>query len=331
LFDNYQPEVTLALESVRAATRLCREIQHETVVGAMAKPDHSPVTVADFASQAVIGRWLENAFPGDTIVAEEDSTGLTDSGEPPMLDTVTTYVSRVHPDVTPAAVCNWIDRGRGEVARRYWAIDPIDGTKGFLRGGQYVVALALVEHGEAVLGVLGCPNLNQQLEPEMDGPGSMVIGVRGQGAWVTDLDGDSFSRVQVSQVKDPARARILRSFEASHTDPEKFDRLASSLGTDQPLTLMDSQAKYAVLAAGGADLLVRMYAPERLDYIENSWDHAAGTIIVEEAGGKVSDLDGARLDFSHGEKLARNFGVLVSNGLLHGVAQEALHRIEAET
>jgi 3'(2'), 5'-bisphosphate nucleotidase len=319
LFDNYQPEVTLALESVRAATRLCREIQHETVVGAMAKPDHSPVTVADFASQAVIGRWLENAFPGDTIVAEEDSTGLTDSGEPPMLDAVTTYVSRVHPDATSVAVCNWIDRGRGEVARRYWAIDPIDGTKGFLRGGQYVVALALVEHGEAVLGALGCPNLNQQLEPEIDGLGSVVIAVRDEGAWVTGLEGDTFSRVQVSQETDPAQARILRSFEATHTDPEKIDRLAAKLRTSQPLTLMDSQAKYAVLAAGGAELLVRMYAPDRLDYIENSWDHAAGMIIVEEAGGKVSDLDGAPLDFSHGAKMLKNRGILVSNGILHDV------------
>ncbi len=331
LFDNYQPEVAFALESVRAATRLCREIRHETVVGTMVKLDRSPVTVADYASQAVIGRWLENAFPGDIIVAEEDSTGLTGSNETTMLDAVTTYVSRVHPDVTSVAVCKWIDRGRGDIVQRYWAIDPIDGTKGFLRGGQYVVALALVEQGEAVLGVLGCPNLNQQLEPEIDGPGSVVIAVRGEGAWVTGLEGDSFSRMQVSRQEDPAQARILRSFEATHTDPEKLDRLAAKLGTSQPLTLMDSQAKYAVLAAGSAELLVRVYAPERLDYLENSWDHAAGAIIVEEAGGKVSDLDGTPLDFSQGAKMIKNRGILVSNGILHDVVLEALQRVEAET
>jgi 3'(2'), 5'-bisphosphate nucleotidase len=330
LFSKAQPEVAFALESVRAATRLCREIRHETIAGAMVKPDRSPVTLADFASQAVIGRWLEIDFPDDTVVAEEDSAGLTGADGATMLDAVTTYVSRVHSDATSAAVCNWIDRGRGEVDRRFWVIDPIDGTKGFLRGGQYVIALALVERGEVVLGALGCPNLNQQLEPEIDGPGSMVIAVRGGGAWVTGLEGDAFARVHVSPEMNPTQARILRSYEATHTDPKKFDRLAAELGTNRPLTLMDSQAKYAVLAGGGAELLVRIYAPERSDYIENSWDHAAGVIIVEEAGGVVSDLDGAPLDFSHGAKMLENRGTLVSNGFLHDEVLGVLKRVEAE-
>ena len=319
------------LESVRAATRLCREIQHETVSDAMAKPDRSPVTVADFASQAVIGRWLEDAFPGDSIVAEEDSAGLKGSNEGAMLEAVTNYVSRVHPGATSVDVCTWIDRGRGEVTERYWVIDPIDGTKGFLRGGQYVVALALVEKGKAVVGMLGCPNLNRQLEPEIGGPGSLIIAVRGEGAWVTGLEEGSFSRVQVSQETDPTQARILRSFEATHTDPETINQLMAKLGTSQPITLMDSQAKYAVLAAGAAELLVKVYAPEKSNFIENTWDHAAGTIIIEEAGGVITDLTGASLDFSCGAKMPRNRGVLASNGFLHDVVLDALKKLEAGT
>jgi 3'(2'), 5'-bisphosphate nucleotidase len=135
--------------------------------------------------------------------------------------------------------------------------------------------------------------------------------------------------MQVSQEVDPTQARILRSFEATHTDPETIDQLTAKLGISQPLTLMDSQAKYAVLAAGAAELLVKVYAPEKSNFIENTWDHAAGVIIVEEAGGMVSDLDGARLDFSHGAKMIGNRGVLVSNGFLHDVVLDALKKLEA--
>ena len=57
---------------------------------------------------------------------------------------------------------------------------------------------------------------------------------------------------------------------------------------------MDSQAKYAVLAAGGGDVNLRLLSPSRPDYREKIWDQAAGSIVVEEAGGRVSDLNGDR-------------------------------------
>ncbi len=90
---------------------------------------------------------------------------------------------------------------------------------------------------------------------------------------------------------------------------------------------MDSQAKYAVLAAGGGELMLRLLSPSKLDYREKIWDQAAGSLVLEEAGGRLTDLDGASLDFTTGRNLTRNRGVLASNGMLHASALAALREI----
>ena len=92
---------------------------------------------------------------------------------------------------------------------------------------------------------------------------------------------------------------------------------------------MDSQAKYAVLAAGGGELLLRLISEKAPDYKEKIWDQAAGLIVVEQAGGVVTDLDGKPLDFSQGRSLAQNRGVVVSNGLLHETVLAGLRKIGA--
>lgn len=92
---------------------------------------------------------------------------------------------------------------------------------------------------------------------------------------------------------------------------------------------MDSQAKYAVLAAGAGELYLRLLSPSKPDYRERIWDQAAGSILVEEAGGRVTDLHGLPLDFSQGRKLSRNHGILASNGLLHQVTLDGLRSVGA--
>jgi len=89
--------------------------------------------------------------------------------------------------------------------------------------------------------------------------------------------------------------------------------------------LMDSQAKHAVIAAGQADLLFR--CPIEREFRERIWDQAAGSIIIEEAGGQVTDLHGTPLDFAAGRILARNEGVIASNGHLHGAALRAVQHV----
>ncbi len=229
---------------------------------------------------------------------------------------ITNFLTDSIPDISQQQVCDLIDRGRGVCASRFWTLDPIDGTKGFLRGDQYAVALALVEKGQVQVGALGCPNLDE---------GWLVIATRGEGCWKTSLDGHKvFDQLQVSDCKKPQLATILRSFESAHTNEEQMKHLQKSLGIQNDPLPMDSQAKYAVLAAGKGDLLFRLPSPAHPNYQEKIWDHATGSLLVEESGGRVTDLDGNNLDFSQGRFLSNSRGVLASNGHLHSIALEVL-------
>lgn len=326
--DITMPEVRFALDAVRQTAALAKRIQAESAALRMTKSDLSPVTVADFAAQAVVARLMEDAFSEDVLVGEESADELRLPEGAVTLDGVAGFVERVFPGASRDDVCAWIDRGTAEPARRFWTLDPIDGTKGYLRGGQYAVAFALLEDGEVRLGALGCPNLGAGCQPDMGGPGTLLVAVRGQGAWCTALTGEAeFVPLQVSDVADPAEARVLRSHEAGHTDADKIDALADCLGVRAEPVLMDSQAKYAVMAAGGGELMFRLLSPKQLDYREKIWDQAAGAIIIEEAGGRVTDLDGKALDFTQGRRLENNRGVVASNGRLHERALEALARV----
>jgi 3'(2'), 5'-bisphosphate nucleotidase len=325
------PRIQTALRAVRQAATLMRLIQRETVVPSLTKGDKSPVTVADFTSQAIIGRVLSQTFPDIPLVAEETSTVLRELEGEKIFSQVTNYVSKIIPEATSESVCDWIDYGGAEPGNRFWVLDPIDGTKGFLRGDQYAVALALVEDGVVQLGVLGCPNLRDASVSDMEGAGSVVLAIRGQGTWSTSLDedDDKWKQLHVSPRGASSQARLLRSFEAGHTNVSQIDQLANWLGVQVEPIRMDSQAKYAVLAAGGGEVIIRLLSPNRLDYREKIWDQAAGSIILEEAGGHLTDLDGKPLDFTQGRMLTKNRGVLASNGLLHERLLQGLAAIKA--
>jgi 3'(2'), 5'-bisphosphate nucleotidase len=330
MIDLNKPEIKFALDAVRQASRLVRTVQDELVSEALTKDDRSPVTVADFASQSLVGRLVETAFPGDPLVGEEDSAALRRPEGRSALEQVTHFVSRSSDGANPDSVCEWIDRGAGEPARRFWTLDPIDGTKGFLRGDQYAIALALIEDGKVQIGALGCPNLAVFGSVKASG-GTFAIAARGEGAWLGPLDGEGrdFVRLRVSAVADPAQARVLRSLESGHTNVGQIDLFAEALGIAAGSVRMDSQAKYVLLAAGQGDLYLRLLSPKQPDYREKIWDQAAGSLLVTEAGGRVTDLHGEELDFSAGRTLKHNRGILASNSILHPSALEALRAIMA--
>jgi 3'(2'), 5'-bisphosphate nucleotidase len=172
--------------------------------------------------------------------------------------------------------------------------------------------------------------LREASQPDPAGTGSLVVAVRGQGTWTAPLAGQGgFERLSVSPRSNPAQARLLRSFESGHTNAGQIDVFAQALGVQVAPLLMDSQAKYAVLAAGEGELLLRLLSPSRLDYREKIWDQAAGSLVLEEAGGRISDLDGRPLDFTTGRTLRENRGILASNGLLHPIALQVLKDIRA--
>jgi 3'(2'), 5'-bisphosphate nucleotidase len=95
---------------------------------------------------------------------------------------------------------------------------------------------------------------------------------------------------------------LLRSFESGHTNLSQIDLFAKALGVQAEAVRMDSQAKYLVLATGRGEVYLRLLSPRQPDYKEKIWDQAAGSLLVEEAGGRVSDLHGKPLDFAAGRR-----------------------------
>jgi 3'(2'), 5'-bisphosphate nucleotidase len=310
------------VEAVRAAAVVCRAVQADLRTGeTLTKPDESPVTVADLASQAVIARRLADAFPDLPLTAEEDASTLAGPDRAELRRAVVSRVSAVWKGATEDDVLRALARGShpGGAAGRFLALDPIDGTKGFLRGEQYAVALALVEDGRVVAGVLGCPNL----APPGGARGVIVHAAFGAGCRATPLGGSGADRpVRVSVESDPARLRLCESVEVGHSDRGASDALRARLRVAAPPVRMDSQAKYALLALGGGEVYLR--TPTREDRREWIWDHAAGAIVVEEAGGRVTDVTGAPLDFGRGRRLEANRGVVATNGRLHHAVLAAL-------
>lgn len=324
----YETEQRVAIQAVRAATALCRAVREEITPESLAKADRSPVTVADFGSQALICRVLAEAFPDDPVIAEEGSAELRTPENAPMLGRVLAQVRASDPEASAADVLRWIDHGgMRDYTTRFWTLDPIDGTKGFLRGGQYAIALALIVDGRITVAALACPNLAADADANA-ADGMIASAVRSRGAWVQSLTaGSTASPIRVSHQDDPAHARFCESVESSHSAHGEAEALANRLGITAPPLRMDSQAKYAVVARGEADIYLRL--PTRADYREKIWDHAAGVLVIEEAGGVVTDVDGDTLEFTHGGELAANRGVIVTNGRLHARILETLKTQQA--
>jgi 3'(2'), 5'-bisphosphate nucleotidase len=219
-------------------------------------------------------------------------------------------------DITPEAMIEALNRGghTGE-GERYWVLDPIDGTKGFLRGDQYAVALALVDGGRVVVGVLGCPNLPAPADAASDTKGFLFSAIAGRGTTTRPLDGQEFVAARVDQITNPADAVVCESVVAAHAAHSVQAGIASRLGITAPSFRIDSQCKYAVVARGEASIYLRL--PRDTSYREKVWDHAAGSLVLEEAGGRVSDLDGRPLDFSQGRLLGNHRGIVCTNGAIH--------------
>ncbi len=320
-----RPEVVFATQAVAEAIELVRHMQAELVSEGLTKSDRSPVTVGDFAAQAIVAARLAAWDAQAALVGEEDAAELRTPDQATTLEQVVHFVRAVQPDATPEGVCDWVDRGGASPGERFWTLDPIDGTRGFLRREQYVTALAHIEQGQVRLGVLGCPHVTAEGVAEVGGTGCLMLAAVGEGCWVAPLnDLDDWRPARVSDCTAPGVARLLGSYESRHTDPALMERFQATLGLVKPPLKLDSQAKYALMALGAGELLVRFPPSANPAYREKIWDHAAGALCVTEAGGRATDVYGRALDFAQGRALENNQGILVSNGLLHEPALEAL-------
>ena len=302
-----------ALAAVRLASSLTARAQGRLAAGeTLTKGDDSPVTVADFAAQAVVVEALTDRLGAIELVGEEDPADLASDDQTTLRDGVVGLVAdQLGREVSSEQVLEWIGVGGSDGGSdRYWTLDPIDGTKGFLRGDQYAIALGLIEDGEVVLGVLGCPNL-----PNPDGSRGAVFVATADGCVAYPAGGEHAVAVHVAEPASLADARFCESVESGHSNHDDAAEIAARLGIVAEPYRIDSQCKYAAVARGDASIYLRL--PTRPGYREKIWDHAAGMFVVERAGGVVTDVDGAPLDFRHGRRLEQNRGIVATDGRFH--------------
>jgi 3'(2'), 5'-bisphosphate nucleotidase len=206
------------------------------------KEDKSPLTEADTAAHQVIMRRLEKLQPALPILSEEavgDFSGVDESG-------------------------------------RYWLVDPLDGTKEFIkRNGEFTVNIALIEHGRAILGVVYAPVLNVA-----------YLAAEGLGAFKAEAEQPRVP-IRVSEHKQGSSWRVVGS--RSHAG-DSLAGFLNRLGTHQ-LISMGSSLKFCLVAEGSADVYPRM-GPTSL------WDTAAAQCVVEQSGGRVIQLTGEPVSYA---------------------------------
>ena len=315
-FGQHDAELKLGLTAVSSASKITRKIQASLCADdILTKKDSSPVTIADFAAQSVINGVISHNFSKDiNMVAEEESANLKDQK---IIASILAFVEGFLEITTDSRLRIAIDYGKGNRnPQKFWTLDPIDGTKGFIRGQQYSISLAYIENGEIKVGILGCPNLNPDCSgdpEEVNARGSLLFAVKGLGAWSTSLD-NPFSDCQpvFGNKKIPLeKLRLCESVEAAHSKHSLTKTILKSLNIQNKSIKLDSQVKYAVVARGQGHIYLRV--PTSDYYKEKIWDHAAGYIIAEEAGLRVSDINGKKLNFSCGDELKNNKGIVCTH------------------
>jgi HAL2 family 3'(2'),5'-bisphosphate nucleotidase len=333
-----------ALDAVRRAAAVARSVQRDlSAIQRLTKTDASPVSVADFAVQAIVAMALRRAEPAARITGEEHSRDLRPKkGSDPFSGfraAVVQAVRQAHPEAGEDDVLAAIDAASHDPEKgsdpfsAFWALDPIDGTKGFLRGGQYAIALARIERGRVTMAVLGCPNLspNHHDNPSQAAAAGVICHATAEGgASESPIDhATAVARpLRLSRDGLPDPIRVCRSVESGHFSPGATARVLEALGRRHVALRLDSQCKYAVLARGQADLYLRM--PTSAEYRESVWDHAAGALLAAGAGAVVTDIDGRALDFGRGRRLERNRGIVAAHPAIHGAVIDAIHAASHE-
>ncbi|MBV8758293.1 MAG: 3'(2'),5'-bisphosphate nucleotidase CysQ [Deltaproteobacteria bacterium] len=250
-------ELSCAQQLAREAGALVHKMQRGELDVEM-KPGDEPVTIADKRASELIVAGLAKAFPADPIISEE---------LPP----------------APAALA----------ASRKWLVDPIDGTKDFIRREDgYSVMIGLVVDGRPAVGVVYQPVIDR------------MFFATPAGAFVTH-NGET-TPLAVSDVASAANIRLVAS--KSHRSPV-MDQVKSSLGIDNELNVGSVGVKLCLIAMGVRDLYVNPAAKTK------AWDTCAPEAILTRSGGRLSDLFGGAIEYT--KELGHPRGLLASNGRVH--------------
>ncbi|MDB4470707.1 3'(2'),5'-bisphosphate nucleotidase CysQ [Deltaproteobacteria bacterium] len=233
-------DIELLKDIAREAGRAIMAIYGEDDFAVEMKADKSPLTAADKASHEVIVAGLQKNWPDIPILSEEGA------------------------DIPYEVRKSW---------KRFWLVDPIDGTKEFIkRNGEFTVNIALIEAGSPTLGVVYVPAQQK-----------LYWGISGKGAWAQQRS-DQPQMIKVRQPDPEKGLTVVMS--RSHPSPELEEYLKTIKVADA--LSIGSSLKLCVVAEGLADLYPRL-GPTM------EWDTAAGQAVVESAGGEVVDLNDVRL------------------------------------
>ena len=340
----YYQERLIAELAVQRAAILTKRVLLSVNRGEFAKKDATPVTIADFAAQALLISAVRDAFPSDRFVGEENANRLREN--PQLRQQVWDLVASTHmkdSDIllaSPTSMDDMVDLidlgglGTGGFEGRVWLLDPIDGTAAFLRGEQYAISLALIVNGKEKVGVLGCPNLNlkagivHETIVDQRGCGLMLSAVRGQGAIKRFIGAGALQPAEKIERlgEGPVDLKDLHFVDSTKSNVwwhEKVREVAVRVGAAYPGTdLWSSHMRYVALIVGGSDVQLRI--PKTSMTPVYSWDHAGVQLIFTEVGGKITDLNGKDIDFGTGRELANNWGILAAK---HGVHPKILNMV----
>lgn len=342
-----------------------------------AKLDKTPVTVADYAAQALLVSAFSKAFPADrfSFIGEEDAGELGRNAAlaervwalvaGTRLDDAAAEAALGRPGSLPEmldllARCGKRDAAR-KLAGRCWVMDPVDGTSAFLQGGQYAVALALIEGGEEKVGVVACPNLRFAPPPpplsgedagysgvyrveesvvDVAGMGLMLAAVKGQGATVRPVGtGALCPSVRVDRRRLPAPAPRDLHFVDSSNSPatwtHKVKRMAELTRGEYPGTdIYSSHMRYVAMVLGGREnvqVRVPQLPPSYPGAFWSVWDHAGSQLIYTESGaGKVTDIAGRPIQFGAGAKLSASWGIITADEHVYGYILSLVTQMQNE-
>lgn len=348
----YAKELHTAITAVQHAATLTRLVLAAAGnhVSHISKGDLSPVTVADFAAQALLTATIRAAFPEDSFVGEETADDLR--ANPELLASVWAYLQQVQqlsqsdaasaasalriPD-SPEHACEIIDLPGSGVPGpgRIWVFDPVDGTKTFLKGEIYAVNACLMIDGKQTVAVVGLPNLapdakpplkNNSVDPDPNG-GSIMYAVKGHGSFIRPLAGpvDLVGDKVPQHDPKPSQFKLVTSLDAGSAAPGIHEKVSEKLGMEFPGNdLLGWVARWASLALGHANVVIWVY--KRRERLAKIWDHAGAMLLFEEVGGKVTDLDGKEADLIAGRQMVANFGWVAAPA---GVHEEVLKTVRA--
>ncbi|KAJ2972988.1 hypothetical protein NUW58_g9055 [Xylaria curta] len=350
----YAQELQVAIRAVQAAAKISQSVLSADDKGTVEKDDLSPVTIADFAIQALLTATICNGFPDDDFIGEESAADLRDN--PLLLNRVWGLLLRLQDDEarslcklpqSPEQMCEMIDRcGFGEPggseSGRVWVFDPIDGTKTFVQREAYAINVALLEGGKQVLSVVGCPTLPANAAGPIDnsttdpaGQGSIVFAVRGQGTYVRPLFETSGEVVLRKIEPHAASATIsdLRAVSCYHMLDSGVDdaheAIMAKLGmTTKGCDFLAWVLRWVALGLGLANVTVWVY--KKRERTGKIWDHAGAMLLFEEVGGKITDIDGKEIDLTAGRKLSGNHGFVAAPKSVHDIVLKTVHEVLRE-